>query len=188
MSNRTLTTSMQAEVAATSMQPALFYEGEFSGGTLRLWTGLGTLTYSGNNWTGAGQLINVTNVTETLDTRADGVEMTLSGMPSSLISTVLGQSQTNRPGKLWLAMITASNTVVSDPYLLFAGKLDQPSINDDGTTCTIAVQYENQMTDLQRARIRHFTSEDQNIDYPNDEGFDTVATLTDKSFVWGPWE
>lgn len=187
MSSRTLTSSMQAEVTAQSLRPILFYEGEFIGGTLRMWTGVGTLVMSGQNWTGAGQLMSVEAMNETTDNRAEGIALTLSGMPSSLISTVLGSVQINKAGKLWFGVMTGSNTVVSDPYLTFQGKLDQPSISDDGQNCNITVRYESQMVDLQRPRVRHFTPEDQNIDYPLDQGFDFVALLQDKSFVWGPF-
>lgn len=185
MSNRTLTNSMQAAVAAQSVRPVFFYEGEFQGGTLRMWTGQGTFTMSGEDWAGAGTLLSISPVGETLDIRAEGVQVALSGMPSSLISTVLANARYGKPGKLYLACLTNSGTVVTDPYLAFSGKLDKPEILDSGETCRITVRYESTLVDLQRPRVRNYTPEDQHRDYPADKGFDFVASLQDKTIAWG---
>jgi hypothetical protein len=122
---------------------------------------------------------------ESLDIRADGLQLTLSGMPSSLISAVLGQSRYGKPGRLYFACLTSSGAVITDPYLTFSGKFDQPEISDGGDTCTISVRYENTLIDLQRRRVRHYTHEDQLFEYPADVGFEYVATLQDKQVPWG---
>jgi hypothetical protein len=176
---------MQAAVDAGEVKPAFLYEGDFEGGTLRLWTGEGSLTMSGQVWTGAGHLLGVSAIGESLDVRADGLQLTLSGMPSSLISTVLASARYGKPGKLYLACMTNSGTVITDPYLTFSGKFDQPEINDSGETCMISVRYENSLVDLQRVRVRHYTHEDQVFEYPGDLGFEYVATLQDKQITWG---
>lgn len=183
--NRTLTTSMKAAVNASTVRPAFLYEGEFEGGTLRLWTGQHTLVMSGNEWTGAGQLLSMAPVSETLDVRADGLSLSLSGMPSSLVSTMLANARYGKPGKLYFACLTNSGTVIDDPYLTFRGRFDQPEIDDTGDTCTITVRYENALIDLHRARRRNYTKDDQEIDFPGDKGFDFVPSLQDKSFPWG---
>ncbi len=187
MSTRTLTTSMAAAVDAIAVRPILLYHGAFEGGDLRMWSGVGTLSLSGESWVGAGQLLGVSAIGETLDTRAEGIEVSLSGMPSSLISTVLANARYGKAGKLWLAALDDSENIIVDPYLSFSGKLDQPQIDDSGEVCTISIRYESNIVDLQRARTRRYTPEDQKLDHPGDLGFEFVASLIDKSITWGPW-
>jgi len=41
------------------------------------------------------------------------------------------------------------------------------------------------LIDLERARVRRYTPEDQKINFPNDKGLDFVSDLTDKVVQWG---
>ena len=99
---RDLTSGMQAEVQAPVLRPVIFYEGEFSTGTLRLWSGLGTISWNGQTWTGAGNAIGISEIAETADIRAAGVTASLSGNVSSLIAAALAEARYGKPGKVWL--------------------------------------------------------------------------------------
>lgn len=182
--SRDLTAGAITEVDAATLRPVIFYEGVFTGGTLRLWSGLGTITWNSQTWTGAGNLLGISGIGETADLRAEGVTLSLSGMPTALIAIALAQAQLGLAGSVWLGFLTAAGAVVADPYLAFAGKLDVPSIDDDGDTCTISVSYEHQLIDLERARIRRWTNDDQQIDHPGDRGFEYVASLPDQVLEW----
>ena len=48
---RVLTAAMLAAIRTGNLRPVLFYEGVFGSGTVRLFTGSGTLTWNGNTWT-----------------------------------------------------------------------------------------------------------------------------------------
>jgi hypothetical protein len=74
---------------------------------------------------------------------------------------------------------------VADPVLQFEGRLDVPAIEDGEDTATIAISYESELIDLERARERRYTPEDQAIDYPGDLGFAYVAALQDAQITWG---
>lgn len=102
---RDLTAAMQAQAVAARVRPVLFYEGEFSTGFLRLWSGLGTISWDSKTWTGAGNLLAVSEITETTEVRAVGITCQLSGMPSSLISTALAAARHGLPGKVWLGLL-----------------------------------------------------------------------------------
>lgn len=182
---RSVTAGLSAELTAASKSPVLLFEGVFASGTVRFWTGVGDLSWSGQTWTGAGSLIGISAVTETTEVRANGVTIQLQGIPSSLISLILGDARSGRAGKAYLAMLNGSGAIIADPYLAFEGRLDVPMIEDAGDSATISISYESELIDLERPRERRYTPEDQAIDYAGDLGFDYVASLQDAQIVWG---
>jgi hypothetical protein len=182
---RDLTAGMLAEITADELRPVLFYTGVFNDGTVRLWTGDRTINYDGYTWTAAGQLLNISPITETSDSRAVGITVSLSGMPESLISLALSQARQGLACSIGLGAIDAAGNIVVDAYESFQGRLDVPEIVDTGDTCTISISYESRMIDIERARERRYTDEDQKLDYPSDRGFEYVPAIQDTAVVWG---
>jgi hypothetical protein len=182
---RGLTGATVTQITNPSLRPVMFYEGEFTTGTLRLWTGYGTKTWDSKTWTGAGTLMAVSPLEESTAVRAIGAQVSLSGMNSSVLSAVLQAARYGKPGRLWFGVLDAAGAVVADPYLAFVGKLDVPTVDDGGETCTITVSYESRLISMQRSLERRWSDADQQIDFPGDTGFRYVADLPDKTISWG---
>jgi hypothetical protein len=189
MSQRNATAAVLAALASNTKSWAILYEGIFTPGgvdtPLRLWTGRGTLSWGGNNWLGAGQFLAFSPIEEVLDIQAVNFTVSLSGLASGIIDLAENSIKSGKPGKLWLAMFDTNGLLIADPYPLRRGRFDTDTIQHDGQTCTITVQYESVLAALDRPRERRWTSEDQQIDYPGDKGFDQVPSLQDKTFTWG---
>lgn len=166
------------------VRPVIFYEGEFDAGTVRLWTGVGQKSWDGQTWTGAGNLLAISNITETADLRAQGFTATLSGISLDSLALVLGQVQTHKSGYIWFGLIDASDQIIADPYLAFRGRMDQPSVVDGGDTCTIEIAYENHLKDFERSRARYYTHEDMQIDHPGERACFYVALQQDSPLEW----
>ena len=181
---RDLTAGMQTDLTAAQLRPVLFYEGEFPSGTLRLWTGVGTIQWNGETWNGAGTLFGFDQISEPTEIRASGVRLSLNGLDSTIVALVLSEARQGRPGRVWLGTIDGGGTVTSDPYLAFEGRLDTPEIVSDGTQALVSITYESRLVDLERARIRRITHEDLQIDHPGDMGREFVAGLQDKVFIF----
>ncbi len=184
MATRDLATDQLAMIVAASKRPVLFYEGEFSGGTLRLWTGVGTISWNSQSWTGAGSLLGIGEIQETTEIRASGTTLSLNGLSTSFISLALAQCRKGLPGRVWLGGLDASNAVIADPYMAFEGRLDVPEITDEGETCNVSVSYESRLILLERPKERRVTHEDQQIDYPGDLFREYIAGLQDREIVW----
>lgn len=181
---RGLTAGLLAEITAGTLRPVFFYEGEFSGGTLRLWSGAGSIGWNSQTWLGAGGLLSISEIQETTEVRAAGVTLALSGLDTSIIAIALAQARQGLAGKVWIGALDASNAVIADPFLAYEGRLDVPEIADEGETCTVTVSYESRLIDLERPRERRITHEDQQIDYPGDLGREYVAGLQNAEIVW----
>jgi hypothetical protein len=109
MATRDLTAGMTAAVQAGTIRPAILYEGEFDDGAggsafVRLWSGIGTLSWNGQSWLGAGNLLGIGEINESTALRANAFEVWLTGVSSSLIAIALTAARKNRSGKLWLAL------------------------------------------------------------------------------------
>jgi len=63
--------------------------------------------------------------------------------------------------------------------------MDEMNIDEGPETSTIELNVENKLIDLERARVRRFTSGYQKSVYPGDKGLDFVESLQDKEVVWG---
>lgn len=94
-------------LSAQLVRPIILFEGVFATGTVRLWSGLGDLSYAGETWQGVGTLGGVSPVQETQEVRANGLRVSLSGIPAELVSLALQSLRQNRAGKIWLAFLPA---------------------------------------------------------------------------------
>jgi hypothetical protein len=181
---RDLTAGVITQLQAASVEVGILFEGEFASGWVRLWSGIGTLSWDSKTWTGTGNLLGISGIDETAEVRASGMTVSLSGVPSDLLSAALGDARSGRIGRVYLAFFSGGS-IVADPILQFEGRLDVPAIEDGPETATISISYESELIDLERARERRYTPEDQAIDFPGDLGFDYVASLQDAQITWG---
>ena len=181
---RSLTGGLTTEVTASSLTPIFLMEASFST-PLRLWTGIGDLVWDSKTWTGSGDLVGISTIEETAQLKAPAVTFTLSGIPSSLISLALTEDYQGRDCKVYLAALTSSGAVVSDPYLIFQGLMDVMEMTEDGSNALFKLTVENQLVALERSNVHYYTSQRQKLDYSADEGFDLVVSLQDKEVVWG---
>jgi len=185
MTARDLTASVLSAIQAREVSLIALFEGEFSSGTVNLWTGLGDLTWDSKTWTGAGNLIGWSAIEERDGVVASGVQVQFSGVPSAFVSLALDEARQGLPGRIWIGLLDSNGAVIADPFQAFSGKLDVPQITDSAEACVISIDYENKLVDLQRTREQRFTHEFQQALYPGDLGFEYVTTIQDQEIVWG---
>ena len=182
--SRGLPTGFQSAVSAPVVRPAFLVELDWPSGTVYVWTGYGNISWGGHTFVGTGHIGKISEIKESGDLSANGVTLSLSGIPSGLIAEALANDAQGKPAKIWLAAFSADGSLAADPYLVFDGKIDQTEIEDSGDTATISVQLQKELVD-NRSGARRYTHEDQQIDYPGDMGFEYVAGLATKTVTWG---
>ena len=72
--------------------------------TLRLWTGQRVLRYDGNDWYGSANLLAIDTIEETSEISAKGATLTLSGVPSEVLSLALSEPYQGRRAKIYMGM------------------------------------------------------------------------------------
>ena len=189
------------------VNPFFAVELKFDGdNVLRMWTGVGTLVLTdGTEWFGTGNLLGVSAVEETAEMAVKGATLTLSGVPSEVLSLALSEPYQGRVCNLYFGTLSKGAIVQEDgAYILmqdgskvlvetgetgfnviFSGYMDQMNIEDSADTCTIELKVENKLIDLERARVARYTSGYQKSVYPNDKGLNFVESLQDKRVSWG---
>jgi hypothetical protein len=188
---------MIAALSAEVVRPALLASLQFASGTVYVWSGLGPIVWSGNTFQGVGTLGTVSTISEASTVEAQGVSVELSGIPASLLNDVLNEVRVLGPCNIWLALFDTTGALIADPFLSYQGKMDQPSISDDGKAITCAIAIENVLVDLNRPCYRRYTSDDQQIDLaatltrlglPSntiDTGFRFVPGMQEQIIFWG---
>lgn len=185
MSRDGLTSAMQSALVADVVRPILLCDIETAGTPVRAWTGVGDLVWGAITFLGVGKFGGVTPVSETSELRASGITFTLDGVASEMISTALGQIRQGKSAKLYLgALDISTGALIADPYLIFNGLTDVPTVEDSAETATIGLTAENRLIDLERPRVRRNTQEDQKLRDATDLGFEYVPSLQDAEFVW----
>lgn len=183
--SRSLTANMTTEVTSSVLSPIVLVELEFDVVPLNMWSGIGDLDWNGSTWTGAGNLLSFGSLEETTEVRALGTSITLSGLNSSILSAALSEDYQGRKATIWLGATDSAGAVIADPIIVFGGRMDVMTINENGGEVAINITVENRLIDFERTKLRRYTDQDQKIDYPNDKGFEFVASIQDKEIVWG---
>lgn len=187
--------------------PFFAVELKFDGSkVLRLWTGTGSLTLEdGTVWYGAGSLLGISSIEETSEMSVRGATITLSGIPSEVISLALREPYQGRVCNIYFGTFSYGNLLQQDGAFIllqdgsrielqtgetgfnsiFSGYMDQMSIEDSAETCNVEVTVENKLIDLERARVARFTSGYQKSVYPSDRGLDFIEGMQDKPLTWG---
>lgn len=187
--SRSLTQETIDDINDSVVLPFFAVELKFDGdNVLRLWTGVGTLTLAdGTEWFGSGNLLGVSSVEETAEMAVKGATLSLSGIPSEVLSLALTEPYQGRVCNLYFGTLdeTSTQPAANRFNVIFSGYMDQMNIEDTAETCTIELKVENKLIDLERARVARYTSGYQKSVYPNDKGLNFVESLQDKKISWG---
>jgi len=181
---------MSRELAVTTVdgiesdlvQPFFAVELLFDGDdVIRMWTGQGTLTRpDGTTYVGLGTLLEISKVEETAEMAVRGATLTLSGVPSEVLSLALNKAYQGRVCNIYFGIVGESGFDE-----VFSGYMDQMNIDEEPESSTIQLTVENKLVDLERARVARYTSGYQKSLYAGDLGFDFVEDLQDKPVLWG---
>lgn len=186
MSERDLTAAYKSKLTEQQIRVVVFFYADFPSGAVRIWSGLGNLSWDGYTWVGLGDLIKVDPITETKDSRVEEIGVEVSGFSSDFFDPVQIDDFYGRTGTIWMGLIDESTGgVIDDPYVIFSGTLDYDEERFDGKTSTIKVMSTNRMADLLRPREYRYTHEHQQELHPGDMGLEFVASLQDLQINWG---
>lgn len=193
---RHLTAAVIAQLVAGSIRPARFLKLQFASDTIYAWSGYGKITPSGPatdptstfpygaTFTGLGWFGGVASVAQTSEGVAQNVTLTLSGIPTELLTDAIDQVRESSIATLWLGFLDANGNVIGDPLQDFQGALDVPTITEGAATSSLAITAENPLVDLNRPSNRRFTDVDQQLIYAGDLGFQGTGSLQGQYLGW----
>lgn len=195
--NSTITTALGADVIRPFFAVDLLFDSP-TPGPVYLWNGVGTrsLTSSAgsNNYSGAGEFLQIEPIEETSDISARGATISLSGIDNSsdsLFVKALGVPYQGRVCKIYFGVFDNSGNP-SNIEEIFSGYMDQMNIDEGPDTTTITLTVESKLVALERPAGSRYTSAYQREKYPDangagnpDKGLDFVVGLQTKKIIWG---
>ena len=186
---RDITSAFNTAIKSTNVRPIFAIELEISDGTLRFWGGYGSLTMtaggSSKTFTGTGDLLGFTPTQETSTLQMSGITISMTGIKSSIISSILSAQYTNRNGTLYMGLFDTNKSVIADVYTLFKGKMDVANIQEQADSSIVTLNIESRLVQFDLPLNRLYTLEDQQVDFANDLGFEFIPDLQDKEIIWG---
>jgi len=205
--SRDLDPSTIKAISQDVVRPFFAVELKFDGDeTLRMWTGQGTLVLdNGTQWIGAGNLLDISSIEETAEMAVRGATITLSGVPSEVLSLALSEPYQGRVCNIYFGTFSSGSLLKeTGNYILlqdgsrinvetgekgfnqlFSGYMDQMNIDDSAETSAIELKVENRLIDLERARVARYTKYYQKSVYPDDDGLNFVEDLQTRKVPWG---
>ena len=135
---RTIPSSLLSKLDDAEIEPFYAVDLDFDSGNLRLWTGYGDKTVNGQIYTGSGNLMLIDGLEEASDLSAKGTTLTLSGIPSTIVTYALTEEYQGR-----LCTIYWGVNGVSEVVEAFSGYMDKMTIEDSGEASTIQLVVES---------------------------------------------
>jgi hypothetical protein len=168
-------------------EQALFFalKAEFDTDDILLWSGTDDLVIASETYTGAGNLLSISNSEDNLELKSNGLVISLSGMDTTIVNYALTENYQNRPLTLFMGYVMGGTNEVAGTLTLFKGRMTNLVIGDTPEGSTVTISSENRLVDLDRPSNLRYTKESQNFLHSGDTGFNRVASLQDKQINWG---
>ena len=174
-----------AQFNEETIQPFAAVEAFFDTGTIRVFTGSGTLTINSQQFTGTQNILSISTVEETPDIKATGLTILFSGYTDSLIQTAMSEQYQNRTLNLHYGHFDKlANPQVIQSYVLFSGSIDTINIVDTPDGATYTVNVEGRLATLERVRSFRYTHEEQLKQF-NDYSLFHLNDQQFKEVTWG---
>jgi hypothetical protein len=109
--------------------------------------------------------------------------LTLSGVESGLVSTVMTEPYQGRTVTLYLGLLAEDMTFVATPEELWSGRIDTMSISLDQNAATISVACEYRLR--KEPVIARYTDTDQRLAFAGDRFFDLTQKIPQFKATWG---
>jgi len=181
---RSMTSEAKRSFSNLHFPALVLVELDFADGVVRVCNASYTFSWDGNDWLGMGTLGSIEAISEGSALQMYNCALTLSGIPSDLISEALSQNYQGRNAIIRIAPLNSDYTFIADPVIVFKGRMDTMDI-EIGSTSKLSLSVESRLVDWDRPRIRRFNDDDQRSEFPNDRGFKYVAQVVQKDLKWG---
>ena len=184
---RGLTSSIKTELATGVIDPVLLIEIEF--GTPVYLTNApfditSSVSGSSRTYLRNGHLKNIAGINETNKPTKNSLQLTLSGVDQTYISIALSENIINKEVYIYRGFLDANNALISDPFLLFFGTIDEYRISDTTSTANLVLNLTSHWGNFEKTSGRVTTDNSQQRFFSGDKGME-FAALTVRDIKWG---
>ena len=112
------------------------------------------------------------------------VSLTLSGADQTFISVVLNENVVNDSVDIFRGFLDDSNALISDPFLLYRGKIDSFDISESDKSSVVGLQIVSNWADFEKKSGRKTNNTSQQRFFNGDVGMD-FSSQTVQDIKWG---
>jgi hypothetical protein len=138
-----------------------------------------SVTYNASDF-----ILGISNHTEETDITKSSVSLNLSGADQTFISTVLSENVVNDSVDIFRGFLNDSNALISDPFLLYRGKIDSFDIAETDKDSQVNLSIVSNWADFEKKNGRKTNNTSQQRFFANDVGMD-FASQTVQDIKWG---
>ena len=138
-----------------------------------------SVTYNASDF-----ILGISNHTEETDITKSSVSLVLSGADQTFISTVLGENVVNDSVDIFRGFLNDSNALISDPFLLYRGKIDSFDISEGDKESTVGLRIVSNWADFEKKNGRKTNNTSQQRFFSADVGMD-YSSETVLDIKWG---
>ena len=158
---------------------------EFDTDDILVCTGNDDLVINSETYTGAGSLLSISSVEDTLDLKPTGISIALSGMDADVLNMSLTENYQNRDISVFMGFLMGGSNEVAGVLKVFAGRMMSLDVSDSLDGAVVGITAENRLIDLERPSNLRYTAESQKFIDSGDTSLNRVQQLQDKQIAWG---
>ena len=147
-------------------------------------SGIGTISYGGNDYLGVGGFGGISAPRETEILGPASVTLTLSGVDSDYISEALDSGNLYDPITIYQAYRSDDGTLVDDPWIVWSGWFEFVAIAMDGDS-SVSITCQHDLSMLNEKDGARYSDEDQQNAYTGDVGLEFTADMAGLKLLWG---
>ena len=184
---RGLSSSVKTELATGVIDPVLLIEIGFSTPiylTNASFDITSSISGTSRTYVSNGHLRSITGVNETNRPTKNTLSISLSGVDQTYISVALNENIINDNVFVYRGYLDSNNALISDPFLLFYGTIDEYKISDNTTTANLILSITSHWGNFSKTAGRTTTDNSQKRFFSNDKGME-FAALTVRDIKWG---
>ena len=184
--DRGSTGAFQTEIVKSANKPFHLVKLSFDDVSYFLSDAYIPVTYDSNTYTPTGSFLAFSDIVETNEANIETISISLSGVDTTYVNLFLSGGYLDRTVQIYKAFLDSNDALVSDPLLIFDGRLNNPVIKEDveAGTSTVAVQASSLFVDFDRINTRFTNNESQQSFFSGDTGF-RFSSVVVKELNWG---
>lgn len=132
----------------------------------------------------SGNLLEIGQSSESAEPSVNSTNIILSGVDQIYIAAFLTNNYMDVRARIWRAVMTTSDAIVGDPFLVFDGRITGFAIDDSDENSVVTVEIATHWKDFELSKGRRTTRNSQQYYFPADKGLD-YAGVTVKNLKWG---
>ena len=184
---RSLASDFTDELDNAVLYPRLFVKLEIDSGDVLVWSGIGDFVYSGDTYTGVGDLGQIDIIRESGELEVPEVQLTLNGIPTTTRDIADTENYQYENAYIYMGLFDSDGlTVTSTDQIqnIFTGTISNMAIAVGAEYSSIGVRLKSWFTVLDRTFKREYTTGDWAKDHSSDAFFAFVARLSERDTVW----